>query len=101
MDTIEGYVEHIVYRNEENGYTVFSILEDGEEITCVGTLQFLSEGEYLKIEGEYVEHPTYGLQLKISNYEEIAPKDIASIALSEEKASAADSFFAMSYTASQ
>ncbi len=79
MDTIEGYVEHIVYRNEENGYTVFSILEDGEEITCVGTLQFLSEGEYLKIEGEYVEHPTYGLQLKISNYEEIAPKDIASI----------------------
>lgn len=79
MDTIEGYVEHIVYRNEENGYTVFSILEDGEEITCVGTLQFLNEGEYLQIEGEYVEHPTYGLQLKVSNYEEIAPKDIASI----------------------
>ncbi len=79
MDTIEGYVEHIVYRNEENGYTVFTVLEEGDEITCVGTMQYLNEGEYLNIEGDYTEHPTYGLQLKVSKYEEIIPKDIASI----------------------
>lgn len=79
MAVIEGYVEKIVYRNEENGYTVLSLVNDGEEITCVGTFQYIGEGECLEAEGEYIEHPMYGEQLKVSRYEIKAPEDTAAI----------------------
>ena len=45
MDIIEGYVEKIVYRNTDNGYTVLSVSFDGEDMTCVGTFQYINEGE--------------------------------------------------------
>lgn len=79
MAVIEGYVEKIVYRNEENGYTVLTVESDGEEITCVGTFQYIGEGECLEAEGEYTEHPVYGEQLKVSRYEIKAPEDTAAI----------------------
>ena len=44
---LEGYVEHIIYRNEENGYSVLNLVSDGEEITAVGTFHYISEGEFL------------------------------------------------------
>ncbi|HIV25198.1 MAG TPA: ATP-dependent RecD-like DNA helicase [Candidatus Scatomonas pullistercoris] len=66
QDKIEGYVEHIVYRNEENGYTVLNLTVDGSEVTCVGTFQSVHEGEYMEAEGEYTEHPTYGQQFRAS-----------------------------------
>lgn len=79
MDTVRGYVEHIVFRNEENGYTVFT-LETGEgELTCVGTVHQFDEGESLEIVGEYVTHPTYGVQLRVHTVTEIAPADAVSI----------------------
>ena len=56
-ETIEGYVDHIIYRNQENGYTVASLIVDGEELTCVGTFQALSEGETICGKGRYTEHP--------------------------------------------
>ena len=65
QDTIEGYVDHIVFRNDDNGYTVFVMDVDGDDLTCVGSLQFVSEGEYLHMQGEYTEHPVYGEQFKI------------------------------------
>ena len=66
QDKIEGYVEHIVYRNEENGYTVMNLTVDSGEVTCVGTFQSVHEGEYLEAEGEYTVHPTYGKQFRAS-----------------------------------
>ena len=60
MESIQGLVEHIVYHNDTNGYTVFSMMWQGEEIVCVGTATSLDEGEYLKAEGEYIEHQVYG-----------------------------------------
>lgn len=54
MESIQGLVEHIVYHNDTNGYTVFSMMCQGEEIVCVGTATSLDEGEYLKAEGEYI-----------------------------------------------
>lgn len=75
METISGYVERIVYRNPENGYTVLSLYADKEEITCVGNFVFVNEGEYLKVEGEYISHAVYGEQLKVSSYEQCAPTD--------------------------
>ena len=68
METVTGYVSHIVYRNSDNGYTVFHIEHDDGEVTCVGSLNYINEGELLEIQGEYVNHNVYGKQLKISHY---------------------------------
>lgn len=75
MVKIEGYVERIVYRNEDNGYTVMTVVEDNEEYTCVGIVQFINEGEYIEIEGEMSTHASYGEQVSISSYAIKAPED--------------------------
>ena len=63
MEEIKGYVEHIVFRNEDNGYTVFHLNNDDGELTCVGTFHYIAEGELLKLRGDYVNHSLYGVQL--------------------------------------
>mgnify|MGYP004498110435 CR=1 FL=1 len=76
MEEREGYVSHIIYRNVENGYTVFELEStDGEEETCVGTFPFLNEGEYICVRGEMVQHPVYMEQLKVVSYEVKEPED--------------------------
>ena len=79
METVNGYVDHIIFQNSENGYTVMVLVSEGEEITCVGFCKGLSQGENIAAEGEYVEHPVYGKQLKISSYRTVIPKDSASM----------------------
>ncbi len=79
MEKITGYVEHIVFRNEENGYTVFQMECDEGEVTCVGTFHYISEGEFMDVEGEYVNHTVYGSQLKVYNHKVKAPEDRISI----------------------
>lgn len=79
MESIKGYVEHIIYRNSENGYTVMNLVSDGEEIVCVGTFRAIDEGGSFEISGNYVEHPVYGKQLKIEQYRETAPEDVVSM----------------------
>lgn len=80
METITGFVEHIVYRNEENGYTVLNLASNEEdEVTCVGVFQMISEGESLELTGEYTVHPSYGPQFKVQQYSIKEPEDIASI----------------------
>ncbi|MBQ3584329.1 MAG: ATP-dependent RecD-like DNA helicase [Lachnospiraceae bacterium] len=75
MEVIKGYVEKIVYRNADNGYTVMSVNTDGEDMTCVGIFHYIGEGEYLELKGEFKDHPTYGVQMNVSEYEVIAPED--------------------------
>lgn len=75
MEKVSGYVEHIIYRNAENGYTVFELISDGEEITCVGNFQSIDEGEGLELSGGYVEHAVYGSQFKVESYEETVLED--------------------------
>ncbi len=79
METVSGYIEKIVYRNEENGYTVMTIVEDKEEITCVGTFRYISEGEYATLKGHFTVHPSYGEQLSVEEYEIKVPEDKAAI----------------------
>ena len=74
QSVIEGYVDNIVFRNEDNGYSVFVINEDSDETTCVGNFQYLSTGEYLSMEGEFIEHQMYGKQFKVSSYEMKVPE---------------------------
>lgn len=79
MDTVNGYIDHIIFQNTDNGYTVLALIEDGREITCVGTGRGLIQGENICAQGEYIEHPVYGSQFKISTYQAVAPKDSASM----------------------
>ena len=75
METIIGYVDHIIYRNAENGYTVLVLVCGEEELTCVGVFSDIVEGENIEAIGEYTDHPTYGRQFKVSSFEEKAPED--------------------------
>lgn len=79
METIKGYVEHIVYRNEENGYTVFNLNNDDGELTCVGSFPFIEEGELLELMGTYTTHKLYGMQFAADSSKECAPEDLVSI----------------------
>lgn len=79
METVKGYVEHIVYRNEDNGYTVFHLNNDDGELTCVGNFHYIEEGELLKITGEYTAHKMYGLQFSVDSFEACEPEDLISI----------------------
>ena len=60
MEEIKGYVEHIVYRNEDNGYTVFNLNNDDGDLTCVGKFHYIEEGELLELTGEDIGHKVYG-----------------------------------------
>lgn len=74
-ETIEGYVDHIIFQNRDNGYTVACLVSEGEEITCVGTFRFLNEGETIRAKGVYTRHPSYGKQFSVSSYESVIPQD--------------------------
>lgn len=75
METITGYVDHIIYRNTENGYTVLVLICNEDELTCVGIFSDIVEGENIEAKGEFTEHPVYGHQFKVSSFEEKAPED--------------------------
>ncbi|MCR5754913.1 MAG: ATP-dependent RecD-like DNA helicase, partial [Acetatifactor sp.] len=79
MDKLNGYVNQIIFQNSENGYTVFDLVVEDEEITCVGMCKGLTQGENIEAEGEYTEHPMYGYQFKIISYQTVAPKDRVSM----------------------
>lgn len=79
METLHGLVEHIVYHNENNGYTVMALMCQGDEVMCTGTMAMVNEGEYIKAEGDYVEHGTYGRQFRIASFSIEAPEDLFSI----------------------
>ena len=75
--TIEGCVNNIVYRNEENGYTVFELAakDSTDMLTCVGSFSYISEGEYFRLECQETQHSVYGKQYKVINAETIEPED--------------------------
>lgn len=75
MEKLAGYVEHIIYRNADNGYTVLNLVSGEEEITCVGIFSAIAEGENIEASGDYTDHPTYGRQFKVESFEEKAPED--------------------------
>ena len=75
MEKLAGYVEHIIYRNTDNGYTVLNLVSGEDEITCVGIFSTIAEGENIEAAGDYTDHPTYGTQFKVVSFEEKAPED--------------------------
>lgn len=79
MATVCGFVERIKYRNEDNGYTVLSLVNEGEEYTLVGNFHYISEGEMIEAVGVMTEHPVYGEQMTVESYEIKAPEDTAAM----------------------
>lgn len=76
---LEGYVESVVYRNEENGYTVVEISDDDDYITAVGIMPRVHQGDLLKLTGNYKEHPNYGRQFSAQVCELCRPSGTAGI----------------------
>ena len=76
-ETVTGYIDHVIFRNEDNGYTVMVIkgTEDDSELTCVGTFPALTQGASIEAVGNYTTHPVYGRQFQISSYTEKMPED--------------------------
>ncbi len=79
METVGGYIEHIVYRNEETGYAVAEIVDEGKELTIVGILPQIDEGEYIDAEGMRTMHPLYGEQFSVQSFQIRVPEDKAAI----------------------
>lgn len=79
MDIIKGYIDHLIFRNSDNGYTVMVVNHDGEELTCVGSFPVITEGETIEASGYYTEHATYGKQFQIQKLEVKTPEDTAAI----------------------
>lgn len=70
---LTGEVEDVIFQNTDNGYTVFSLMTEEDEITCVGVLPQLHSGEALVIHGEWKTHPVYGRQVQVEYYEKSMP----------------------------
>ena len=76
---LQGQVEGIIYQNEANSYTIANLDTDNEEITIVGYLPFIREGDTLRVMGNYVEHKDYGTQFKVSTFEKIMPENLEAL----------------------
>ncbi|MFQ7574428.1 MAG: ATP-dependent RecD-like DNA helicase [Lachnospira sp.] len=79
MKYVEGFVDNIIFRNEDNGYTVFEITYNNEDITCVGVFNYISAGEFITAQGDFVKHSVYYMQFSIKSYEFKAPEDAKSV----------------------
>ena len=75
MEELTGYVENIIFRNTDNGYTVLDFVADEDLVTCTGIFPVIGEGENLLLKGDFVDHPTYGRQFKVASCEVEAPAD--------------------------
>ena len=75
MEHITGYVDHIIFQNSDNGYTVLELVSGETMTTCVGTMLGVTDGMNVELEGEYTEHPSYGTQFKAARFIEKEPED--------------------------
>ena len=79
MEQIKGFVDHIIFQNADNGYTVLELSgEDGDNI-LVGMMKGITQGETIQAEGDYIDHPVYGSQFKVASYNTVMPEDVASM----------------------
>ncbi|MCJ7688976.1 MAG: ATP-dependent RecD-like DNA helicase, partial [Clostridiaceae bacterium] len=80
MPEIQGTIEDIVFHNEENGYIIAHLSNNNKEkITVVGIVPYISEGQDLKLTGDWVTHPKFGKQFTITLCEEVIPSSIVGV----------------------
>ena len=76
---LTGTVESVIYRNEENGYTVLEVSGEDSLITATGAMPLVSAGETVKLVGVFKNHPTYGEQFIVSAFERSMPENLDGI----------------------
>lgn len=77
-ESVTGYIDHIIFRNEDNGYTVLVLKGtegDDAELTCVGTFPVISQGATIEASGKFINHHIYGKQFQITSFIEKMPED--------------------------
>ena len=76
-ECVTGYIDHIIFRNEDNGYTVMVLkgVKDEDERTCVGTFPVITQGASIEAEGSFIQHPVYGKQFQAVRLTEKMPED--------------------------
>ena len=76
-ECVTGYIDHIIFRNEDNGYTVMVLkgVKDEDELTCVGTFPVIMQGASIEAEGSFIQHPVYGKQFQAVRLTEKMPED--------------------------
>lgn len=76
-ETVTGYIDHIIFRNNDNGYTVMVLkgTQQAEELTCVGTFPSITQGATIEAVGTFSQHPVYGKQFQIISFTEKMPED--------------------------
>ena len=79
LTQLKGSVEHIIYANEDNGYTVLDFGLEDDVITACGIMPYISEGDGLILWGNWIHNPKYGRQFKVEQYERDMPADSAAI----------------------
>ena len=79
MEKLQGMVSDIVFKNEENGYTIASLANENDEITIVGCMPTLSVGESIEIEGKWVNHKIYGSQFEVQSFMPVTPSSLEGI----------------------
>ena len=72
-------VRSVIYRNENNGYSVISVMNNGAVATAVGMMTSVSVGDELKLIGNWKVHSVYGKQFAFDCYEQVMPSDSESI----------------------
>lgn len=75
MESLRGYITSIIYENSQNDYKVCNLMTEDGEVTIVGTLSAVGEGEQLKVNGEWTVHKIYDEQFKVSSFEVVEPED--------------------------
>lgn len=79
MEKLQGMVSDIVFKNEENGYTIAYLANENDEITIVGCMPTLSVGESIEVEGKWVNHKTYGSQFEVQTFIPVTPSSLEGI----------------------
>lgn len=79
MERLEGMISDIVFKNEDNGYTIAHLANSNSEVVIVGCMPTLSIGESIEVEGKWINHKTYGTQFEVNKFMPITPSSLEGI----------------------
>ena len=75
LDRLEGTIAYITFTSQDTGFTVLELQTDDDLVTVVGEMVGVAPGQQLVVQGTYSNHPSFGIQFKVQNYEVALPSD--------------------------
>lgn len=79
MEKLEGMISEIVFKNEDNGYTIAHLVNENDEIVVVGCMPTLAIGESIEVEGKWANHKIYGTQFEVNSFMPVTPSSLEGI----------------------